>query len=176
MIERITINSVQHPLFPSIWEIYETSFPLCERRILEDQIRIFANNTYHLQAWVENKDVKGIIGEWNCDGLRFVEHYAISSQYRSMGYGSIFLSEWIADNNLPVLLEIEPVVDEITQRRQNFYMNLGFIRNNIKHVQPAYHKETNPVELWIMSYPRLIAAEEYRMFYQKQCFEIMPKH
>ncbi len=173
-MERINIITIDHPYFPSVWRIYEFSFPLCERRTLEDQKRIFSDQSYFLDAWIEDGKVVGIIGWWNCENLRFVEHYAIAPEYRSSGYGSSFLSEWINDSITPVLLEIEPVVDEITQRRKKFYMNLGFLENNIKHKQPPYHKETGYVEMQIMSYPRLIEEKDYQTFYQKQCSEIMP--
>ncbi len=174
-MKRIHINTTNHPIFNAVWEICETSFPLSERRTLEDQIRIFSDKTYFLEAWIEQEKVLGIIGWWNCDGIRFVEHYAITPDSRSSGYGSIFLSEWMSDNEIPVLLEIEPVVDAITQRRKNFYLKLGFVQNEIKHYLPPYHKETGSVEMWVMSYPRLIEPEEYLRFYRKQCEEIMPE-
>ncbi len=113
-----------------------------------------------------------MIGWWNCDGLRFVEHYAINPAFRSSGYGSVLLSEWMNDEDIPVILEIEPVVDDLTQRRKNFYLRLGFKENDIKHFQPPYHKDTKAVELWIMSYPEKISMEVYRKFYQKQCNQI----
>ncbi len=173
-MKRININSTGHPLFLPAWKIIESSFPLSERRTLDEQIRIFADNTYFLEVWVDGENVLGIIGWWICDNLRFVEHYAIAPEYRSSGYGSSFLSEWIADGKTPVLLEIEPVIDKITQRRKNFYMKLGFVENDIKHLLPAYHKETGSVEMWILTYPHQISEKEYQQFYSKQCYIIMP--
>jgi hypothetical protein len=71
-------------------------------------------------------------------------------------------------------LEIEPVVDEITQRRHNFYRKLGFKDNTIIHYQPPYHKETEALNLWLMSYPQPISEERYKKFQLKQQTEIMP--
>ncbi len=175
-MKRIHITSTEHPLFPVLWEIYESSFPLCERRAMKDQVHILSDPTYFLYAWVnEKEEVVGLIGWWVCGELRYVEHYAIAPAHRSSGYGSAFLTEWMADSEMPVLLEIEPVVDEITARRKSFYENLGFQDNRIFHVHSPYHKETGPVELWILSYPRLLWEEEYQQFGEKQRTVIMPK-
>ncbi len=173
-MKRIKIHSTKHPSFAAVWKIYELSFPLSERRTLDDQIRIFSNKTYSLEAWIDKEEVIGIIGWWYCNNLLFVEHFAIASEHRSSQYGSTFLSEWMNNSPFPVLLEIEPVIDELTQRRKNFYTRLGFVENDVKHYQPPYHKETGAVEMWIMSYPRLIEGTDYQNFYRKQCTEIMP--
>ncbi|KAA6335082.1 hypothetical protein EZS27_016643 [termite gut metagenome] len=173
-MEIIPVKGIDSLLFSSFWTIYESSFPLSERRSLDDQIRIFSNETYFLEVWEENGKVVGFIGWWDCDDLRFVEHYAIHTDCRSNGYGSRFLSGWIAKSDIPVLLEIEPVVDEITQRRHHFYRKLGFKDNTITHYQPPYHKETAALNLWLMSYPQPVSVESYEKFRLKQQTEIMP--
>jgi GNAT superfamily N-acetyltransferase len=141
---------------------------------LDEQIRIFSNPDYFLEVWAEKEALTGFIGWWNCGDLRYAEHYAIHPNCRSAGYGSRFLSEWMAESEIPVLLEIEPVVDGITQRRQNFYTRLGFKDNGIVHYQPPYHKETGAVKLWLMSYPQTVSKEDYEKFQLKQKIEIMP--
>jgi hypothetical protein len=55
--------------FQTFWEIYEPAFPFCERRSLEEQIRIFSNETYFLDVWIENETVQEFIGWWNCGGF-----------------------------------------------------------------------------------------------------------
>jgi hypothetical protein len=71
----IRIGNEKDVFFQSFWEIYEPASPFCERRSLDDHIRIFTNKTYFLEAWIENEAVLGFIGWWNCGDLRFVEHY-----------------------------------------------------------------------------------------------------
>lgn len=173
-MKKIIINTTSHPFFPAFWEIYEPSFPLCERRSLEDQELIFSNETYHLEAWIEADRLYGFIGWWDCPGLRYVEHYAVHPEYRSSGYGSVFLSEWIKESDIPVLLEIEPVTDDISRRRQSFYKRLGLKENDIRHWHPPYHRGMDRVELWLMSYPDPIQKDTYNMFIQKQRTEIIP--
>jgi ribosomal protein S18 acetylase RimI-like enzyme len=174
-MEIIRIENEKDVFFHSFWEIYEPAFPFCERRSLDDQVRIFTNKTCFLEAWIENGVVLGFIGWWNCGDLRFVEHYAIHPACRSQGYGSLFLSGWINQNSLPVLLEIEPVTDDISRRRQQFYRKLGFKDNAIKHRQPPYHKGEKPLNMWLMSYPHEISTNCYERFYFKQQKEIMPQ-
>jgi GNAT superfamily N-acetyltransferase len=169
------IRNEKDVFFRTFWKIYELAFPFCERRPLEEQIRIFTDKTYFLDVWAENEALLGFIGWWNCGDLRFVEHYAIHPDHRSKGYGSRFLSGWINQDTLPVLLEIEPAVDETSRRRQNFYRKLGFKDNVIKHCQPPYHKGEKPLNLWLMSYPREISANCYERFYSKQRTEIIPQ-
>jgi ribosomal protein S18 acetylase RimI-like enzyme len=174
--QTIQIKNEKDLFFQAFWEIYEGAFPFCERRSLEEQVCIFANETYCLNAWIKNETILGFIGWWSCEDLRFVEHYAIHPAYRSKGFGSLFLSEWIDQNTTPVLLEIEPALDELSQKRQRFYQKLGFKDNAIKHYQPPYHKGEKSLRLWLMSYPDKISASCYERFYLKQQTEIMPQN
>jgi ribosomal protein S18 acetylase RimI-like enzyme len=172
---RYSVKDASDPFFPPLWEIYDSSFPLCEKRTYADQIHILSNRKYALEVWVEDETVRGFIGWWDCGDLRYIEHYAIHPGFRSAGHGSRFLSEWLNDSNIPVLLEIEPVTDEITRRRQAFYRRLGFKDNPIIHCQPPYHKDTAAVRLRLMSYPRPITNECYERFYKKQRTVIIPQ-
>lgn len=173
-MEKIKIESVENEFFPAFWEIYEPSFPLCERRSLEDQIRIFDIDYYHLEAWIEKGKLLGFIGWWNLNTCRYVEHYAIHPKARSEGYGSKFLKEWMDSDDKLVLLEIEPVEDEITQRRQTFYHRLGFIDSPIRHWHPPYHQGMDNVDLWLLTYPGNLKEEVYQQFLKKQKDIIIP--
>ncbi|MCC8146204.1 MAG: GNAT family N-acetyltransferase [Bacteroidales bacterium] len=173
-MKRIKIDSVENEFFNDFWEIYEPSFPLCERRAREDHNRIFNIDYYHLDAWVKDDKVLGFIGWWDLDDVRYVEHYAIHPASRSEGYGSIFLKQWMDDSDKLVLLEIEPVEDEISQRRQNFYHRLGFIDSPIRHWHPPYHKGMDRVDLWLLTYPSPLEENAYQRFHEKQKEVIIP--
>ncbi|MDR2041973.1 MAG: GNAT family N-acetyltransferase [Tannerella sp.] len=171
---RTVIASESDPYFPAFCEMYESSFPLSERRSPEDQRRLFSNRAYRLEAWVEGDRLAGFLGWWAGGDWRFVEHFAVHPDCRSAGYGSRFLSGWMRESDLPVLLEIEPVTDETTRRRQRFYHRLGFQDNEIVHYQPPYHRETPSVRLWIMSFPQPLTPSSYEKFKRVQQTEIMP--
>jgi ribosomal protein S18 acetylase RimI-like enzyme len=175
-MKKILIKTTEDAIFPTLWEMYESSFPLCERRALEDQVQIFLNDDYTLEAWIDdNNNLIGFISWWDCNDWRYVEHYAIHPTCRSGGYGSALLREWINENPTPVVLEIELVIDEITQRRKNFYFRLGFKENQIKHFQLPYHKDEGCLEMQLLSYPDLIPEDDYQRFHKKKCKEIMPQ-
>jgi GNAT superfamily N-acetyltransferase len=177
-LKKITITTAAHPFFTSLWEVYETSFPLDERRSLEQQISLFSRETYHLEAWVKAADLLGLIAWWDGfdfpDGLRFVEHFALAPACRGAGYGSAFLLDWIRENQCPVLLEIEVPVDETTRRREAFYRRLGFQTNRFEHWHPSYQDGTGRVELRIMSYPAPLSELAYQHFFQKLHSEMIP--
>ncbi|MDR3047829.1 MAG: GNAT family N-acetyltransferase [Bacteroidales bacterium] len=167
------VNTITNSYFPNLWKIYETAFPWSERRDLDSQNRIFTNPNYFLEIWTDKDMVLGFIGWWKCIDLLYVEHFAIHPNYRSQGYGQLFLSEWIAKKKMPIILEIEPVMDKLTLRRQKFYHRLGFKTNNIVHVQPPYHKDTEALNLWLMSYPHLILKNQYAVLKNQQLTEII---
>ena len=52
----------------------------------------------------------------------------------------------------------------MTFRRKLFYERNGFILNPWHHVQPAYHDDSVPVEMHIMSWPYVFSKEEYETF------------
>ena len=78
----------------------------------------------------------------------------------------------IPDEDKNILLEIEPPVDEMTERRYSFYKRNGFFMNPFYHIQAKYHLGDEDYELKIMTYPRLLTDEEYRSFYEYMTREI----
>lgn len=174
-MNKIKIADIDNELFAGVWALYEELFPLSERRTIEEQQKILGNPAYFLEAWTEDGHAVGFMGWWNCDDLRFVEHYAISADRHSKGYGSAFMKEWIAESEKPVILEIEMVTDETTARRKNFYLRLGFHTNDIEHFQPPFHPGIENIDMEVLSFPRPVTTDEYDRFRRKQLDEIMPK-
>lgn len=174
-IRRITIKQNEEPHYSSFVDLYMSAFPLHERRNPDTLPNIFACAEYHAEAWVDNEKLLGFIAWWDNDKYRFVEHYAIHPDSRSLGLGSRFMKEWINDCRKPVILEIEPVTDVPTERRLSFYRRLAFAANeHLRHEQPPYHKDTPPVALEILSFPHKITEEQYRHFKQTQADVYMP--
>ena len=59
----------------------------------------------------------------------------------------------LAAEGKPVILEIDPPVDDLSHRRQGFYERAGYHANPYAHVHPPYHAANRGHALVVMSYP-----------------------
>lgn len=154
--------------FAEFWSIYSVSFPLNERRDYKQQIEVLNNPDYQLDIYFSEDKLSGFISFWNSEEFIFIEHLAIAPAYQGKGLGSSLLKPFLECQSVTVILEIEPPVDEITNRRLNFYKSLGFEANSHIHFQPPYHSQDQPLRLNIMSYPNQISRECYDRFSELQ--------
>ena len=67
---------------------------------------------------------------WETPDFRYIEHFCILPALRGQRYGSRALS--MLPNDRPVILEIDPPVDEIAIRRKAFYERCGSQRTRIR--------------------------------------------
>lgn len=174
-IKRIQIEWGESRYYPLFEELYMSSFPENERRNPDSLPEIFSNEAYHPEAWVKGDTLLALLCWWEDEAYRYIEHYAIHPEHRSSGFGSRFLKEWRDEDERPVILEIEPVVDDLTTRRLAFYRRLSFVENKeIEHIQPPYHKGTPPVPFEILSYPVVLSTGLYLRFKATQASVYMP--
>lgn len=160
----IPVTSVDSPHFSPIWDIYQASFPLEERRPLKLQEWAFTKTQYELIAVETKGRVVGFISSWNLPHYCYVEHFAFSEDCRGNGLGTKSLNKYLSEKKVPVILEIEPLEDIITRRRCDFYQRLGFALTGHEHYQSPYRKGYEPLRLLIMSYGRAITEAEYQEF------------
>lgn len=174
-IQRIKLRLNEEKYYPQFVDLYLSAFPLYERRNPDTLPDIFARADYHVDAWVSEDKLLGFLAWWSNDDFSFVEHYAIHPDSRSFGFGSRFLQEWMNEHKETIILEIEPVVDELTGRRLSFYQRLLFSTNeHIRHEQPPYHKGLQAVPLEVLSFPGKITEEQYQHFKERQATVYMP--
>lgn len=146
------------------WELYENSFPLCERRSLDHHIKAVDDNAFYPMVITENGEFIGILFYWLYnDKYCYVEHLATSPEKRCGGYGAKIMKK-LQELGYITLLEIEPQVDELTTRRRGFYERQDFVMNDHLHIHPSYRPTTSPHKLEVMSYPREITNEEFLCF------------
>lgn len=147
--------------YKEIWEIYKESFPENQRRNSQNQKRILKNPLYKFQPiYFENKLV-GFIGIWDLENFVYVEHFAIKKEFRGKGYGKKILKGIIQKYSKKIILEVEKPDTLQAKRRIEFYEKLKFNLNEYDYYQPAYNANTQPVELYIMSFPRKINEVEF---------------
>ena len=161
-IHQIKSEKDQH--FAEFWKIYSASFPLNERRESNQQTEVFKKQEYQVDIYLSDNHVIGFIAFWTTTDFIYIEHLAIAPEVRSMGLGSAILKPFIERESIPVILEIEPIINDLTRRRLKFYKSLGFIMNDHLHLQPPYHPSDLPLHLVILTYPNQIDEDIYRQF------------
>jgi len=158
-IERIT--STTHPLYQKAMELYSISFPAHEQRETRSQEQILTQDAYHFDIICDGGEFIGEILYWEVAGSFYIEHFCVLPSMRNKHYGQKIPA---ALQDKPLILEIDPPVDAISQRRKGFYERCGFGENPYPHVHPPYHKGNHGHELVVMSCPGKLTAEEYNAF------------
>ena len=84
---------------------------------------------------------------------------------RGKGCGSRALA-LLRKKGKKMILEIDPPVDPVSQRRQQFYERAGYQANPYPHIHPPYRTEYAGHPLVVMSCPGGLSEQEYDCFYQ----------
>lgn len=172
------IVSESDSLYSGCVRIYEESFPYAERRDTSVMTQMLHDPRFHFLAFYDGCEDNGPIGFftfWDFGhGYLYGEHFAVDPSRRGGGTGTRIL-DCVKSLGVPVILEIETpsFEDGMTMRRKLFYERNGFIVNPHKHVQPAYHTDSGPVPMKVMSWPYVFSVGEYRQFRSDQ-LDIMP--
>jgi len=156
--------------FAEFWKIYSDSFPIIERRTLAQQTALFNKSGYQLKDYTTDNHFIGFISYWKTKEFIFIEHLAISPEFRSKGLGNAVLKSFNKNTIKPIILEIELPSDTNTRRRLHFYESLGYKSNDHNHCQPPYHKGDEPIPMKILSFPAVIGTSDYQQFarFQKE--------
>lgn len=148
--------------FDQIYDLMEQSFPKKEFRGYAEQKKLLSLPPYHmLIERNEQQEVIGFLAGWEFEHFRFIEHIAVSPTLRGGGVGKRLVRRFLAQSNLPVILEVEKPEDEQQRRRIGFYERLGFALEDYEYVQPSLRPGEPAVPLRIMSYPMRIAPLEF---------------
>ncbi|MDR0537153.1 MAG: GNAT family N-acetyltransferase [Tannerellaceae bacterium] len=133
-------------------EVYEASFPEDERRDFDDLFQLF-NNDKDLHIYTVDNDghLCAFIIYWTFADFVYIEHFAVDSSFRNRGLGSSILQDFMQENALPIVLEVEIPSDETSRKRISFYERSGFIIHPQKYIQPAYSSGKSQVEMRLMS-------------------------
>lgn len=149
--------------FAEAMALYAISFPHHERRQDASQRAIMHHPEYHFTVILEGENFVGNILWWETEDFCYVEHFCILPALRGRRYGQRAL-ELLGQRDKPVILEIDPPVDEVSLRRRGFYQRCGFSENPFPHIHPPYHQSNHGHQLVVMSSPRMLAATEYDTF------------
>jgi ribosomal protein S18 acetylase RimI-like enzyme len=162
-MEFLKIDKLDIPRWNKVWKLYEDSFPVAERRKEEDQLRAFSDEQFFpLSAW-EGGELVGLLFYWEWDSYRYLEHLAINPELRGQSYGSQLL-RYLRDSEHTIILEIDPLTNELSVRRLQFYERAGFTLTPYRFVHLPYRLNVEPIELLIVSYPRMITRAQHEGF------------
>lgn len=159
-----SIKNIHDKWYKDFYEIYSKSFPVYEQRNAEQQIEAFNNKHYHLDCIIENDELLSFICFWNFEEYVYIEHFAVNDKYRGKNIGTCTLLKFIETVNKTVILEIDPVRDNISAKRLKFYEKIGFLSNPYKHFHPAYNANYKPHELLVLSSASLLTSDLYDDF------------
>lgn len=156
----------------NINHLYDSAFPAYEKRSFQGRQLILNHQDYYLYYFTENEVFIGFVECWKINDFYYVEHFAISSNLRGNGYGQKIL-QLLSKQVNNIILEIDPVIDEISRKRLRFYQHCGFKQNEYQHFHPSYHTEFAPHQLEVLSFPTTIDWQVYQQFNQKLADVVM---
>lgn len=163
-MDQTYINNTSDPLYAPFIALYAQSFPIFEQRTASQQEKAFASPSYHLSAYHEADTLVGFISYWEFETYIYIEHLAVNQATRGKGYGSKLMKELIASTSKIILLEIDPIVDDISASRLRFYQHLGFYSNSHTHTHPPYREGYSAHPLVVLTTQRAITQVEYQLF------------
>lgn len=158
-------------LFDTAFALYESAFPTEERRDLDEQSRVMKKDAYHFDLILDEGEFIGVMLYWETDTFVFLEHFTTLPALRGKGLGAKALGLLKAKNKT-IILEIEDPVDEMTNRRFDFYKRNGFFMTPHHHIQAKYRPGIEDLMLKILSYPHAITTAEYLAFQDYMTKEI----
>lgn len=128
------IPSPSHPLYADAMALYGISFPAHEQRETPSQTAILTHPDYHFTAILDGSHFVGDMLYWETLDFRYIEHFCILPALRGQRYGSHALSMLPCDR--PVILEIDPPVDEIAIRRAGVFriVCVAEVSGAVRHV------------------------------------------
>ncbi|MBQ4279920.1 MAG: GNAT family N-acetyltransferase [Rikenellaceae bacterium] len=164
-MQLIDLGGPDGPYWERAWELYEASFPPYERRDLASHVEAMGDPHFRCLVVFDADVFVGILFYWRWPGLLYVEHLAIDPSLRGKNYGSVVLQQLIDDaGDDLIMLEIEPPVDGMSQRRLRFYERLGFVMNDYSYLHPSYSCNRHWHPLNLLSFGRQATPDELEAF------------
>lgn len=162
----INIIPSDSKLWEQAWRLYTESFPEHERRRISSHALAVEDPRFHTKVAIENGNLLAILFYWTFgEDKIYIEHIAVNPLMRGRSIGSTIMQNLAAQNpGCTLVLEIDPPVDEVSNRRLAFYEKLGFANTGFVFNHPSYQKKGRQHDLVILSHPVAITEEGYNDF------------
>ncbi len=158
------IQSIDDIYFGKMWELYLNSFPLDEQRSHEDHIQAMLDDRFYCVVYLEDETLIAFMHYWDLPTCRFIEYFAVNPNTRGKGVGTQIIKEFATSHAKKLVLDIEEIVDEHTEKRWQFYKKMGFEMHEKICMHPPYQKDSAPFALHVLSFPKVLNDEEYNLF------------
>lgn len=166
MLQYVRLVDENSDYFAEAWQLYNRAFPRAERRSEPCHFAAMSGApNFHCLALYDASGFVALIFYWVFRECVYVEHLAVEESRRGQGLGRAALA-FAQQLGLPVILEIEPVVDEVTAGRLRFYESCGYHHLVCEHYQLPYHLGESPLRLDLLSYPTAASSDSIALFEQ----------
>ncbi len=134
-----------------IFFAYEKTFPEDERRSKDQFLSLLENPDCFIFGVHHEENLVGYLILWEFDHYHFLEHFEVFEEFRNLKLGSEIISN-LKEKFGNIILESEPkTLNEMAERRINFYLRNGFSIISEDYIQPSYGDGKNAVPLYLMS-------------------------
>lgn len=152
-----------NPLMDAAMALYRRSFPAHELRLWPDQQAVMNDPLYHFDLCLLDGALASLILYWDFGAYIYVEHFCVEPSMRGHGLGTLILAELVKKSR-PIILEIDPLTDDVAIRRKGFYERCGYVANGFAHIHPPYQAANHGHTLIVMSHPRALSQAEFDTF------------
>lgn len=150
MMNYTLINAPDDARLSFVRELYESAFPLEERRDWEQLLVMLVRvPEMKLEVITTADKIVGFIISWMFGEWCFIEHFAIDPVHRGLKYGEKVMYDFTQGGK--VLLEVEPPDSTDAVRRIGFYERLGMNVLPLEYRQPCYRNAGVSYRLLLMS-------------------------
>lgn len=162
MIEFVRITKKTDPLMKKLQRTYKDSFPYEERRNVPEIEDLTEHNPLTtVYAIFHDGEYAGFLTYWTFDDFIYAEHFGIEIGLRNKGVGEQAFFKFVSEAPLPVVGEVERPADELTTRRVKFYERMGLRLYNHPYLHPAFHTNSQKIEVCMVSYGNIDLEKEF---------------
>ncbi|TDH29031.1 GNAT family N-acetyltransferase [Segetibacter sp. 3557_3] len=141
-------------------ELYESAFPLQERRYWQDLLALADHPVMQIEVVQVTGAFAGFIVYWPFPDFVYIEHFAIKPEIRGAGVGASLLNQLLVQYDY-VVLEAEYASDEASDRRIRFYQRTGFHVAPYSYVQPPYRNGGNGLPMHLLTNQPVLSQSRF---------------